>query len=73
MLQSQGPGGKPTAQITEYQCLFITAALVLETIVLILSCPYSGIPLQSNCSDWFLISLSLHQACPYEEPPYIKR
>ena len=48
-------------------------ALVTQNNVLTSSCPYSEVPLYSECSGWFPVSLSLHQECPYIKCSYIKR
>ena len=45
-------------------------ALVPRKRILMWSCPYSEAPLQSECSDWSPLALSLHQGCPYIECPY---
>ena len=37
-----------------------------------LNCPYSRAPLQSKCSDWFLIVLSLHGHCPHKSVPILR-
>ena len=39
-------------------------SLVYEKFVLTWNCPYSEGPLQSECSDWLAMALSLHQGCP---------
>ena len=52
--------------------LFVTTVFVIKRTVLILNFPIWDVPLQSKCSDWFPISLSLHQHCPYKECPCIK-
>ena len=52
------------------QTLFVMAALVVKKSVLTINCPYPEESLQSECSDWFTMALSLHQECPYIEHPY---
>ena len=50
--------------------LFVTTALVTKQFVLTSNCPYPGGPVQSQCSDWLPMALSLHQECSYIECPY---
>ena len=52
--------------------LFVAAAFVTKKIVLILSCPYSQVPLQSKRNDRSPVSLSLHRDCHYKECPCMK-
>ena len=50
--------------------LFVKTALLTKKIVLTSICPYSEGPLQSECSDWSPIALSLHSDSPCIEGPY---
>ena len=38
--------------------------------LLVLKRPYSWVPMQSECSDWLPIALSLHWGCPYIKCPH---
>ena len=50
--------------------LFVTTALVIKQFVLTLNCPYSEGPLQSECSSWSPMALSLDRHCPSFECHY---
>ena len=42
----------------------------IEKFVLTSKCPYSEGRLQSECSGWLPMALSLHRGCPYIKCPY---
>ena len=52
---------------------FETTAFVPERSVLTSNSAYSGVLLQSECSDWCPISLSLHRFYCYKECPYTEK
>ena len=52
--------------------LFVMTALVTKSFVLTTNCRNSEEPLQSECSDWLSMPLSVYRDCPYIECPYIK-
>ena len=62
---------------TKVSCFTVTSlcsdCFVYQKIVLTSHCLYSKGPLQSECSDWFPLALSLSQECPYIECPYNKK
>ena len=60
----------PQLQVSVQGLLFVMTALVHNTIVLTSICRYAEVLMQSECSDWFPIALSLHQDCPYIYCPY---